>query len=187
MEVTNRGHVVLLNGVGSVGKSSIAQALQAVTREPFLHVAMDRFLEMLPAQVLDSSDGLTFQPGEADGLPLVAISTGPYAAHVLHGMRRAVRALVEDGLNLIVDDVADSDDVREYRELLVGHRLSVVGVMASLPVLEARERARGDRVVGLARAQFATLHRGITYDVTVDTEAQTPEQCAAHLSDELKL
>jgi chloramphenicol 3-O phosphotransferase len=40
--------IVLLNGVGSVGKSSIAKALQAITSEPFLHVQMDAFLDMLP-------------------------------------------------------------------------------------------------------------------------------------------
>jgi chloramphenicol 3-O phosphotransferase len=187
MDVTNHGRMVLLNGVGSVGKSSIAMALQAVTREPFLRVAMDTFLEMIPSRVLASTDGLTFQPGESDGHPLVTISTGPYAAHVLHGMRRAVRAMADDGLNLIVDDVADSDDIQEYRELLAGNGLSVVGVMASLPVLEARERGRGDRVLGLARVQFPTLHKDITYDVVVDTDTQTPEQCAAYLSAELSL
>jgi chloramphenicol 3-O phosphotransferase len=59
--------------------------------------------------------------------------------------------------------------------------------MASFPVLEARERGRGDRVLGLARAQFPTLHKDITYDVVVDTDTQTPEQCAAYLSAELSL
>ncbi|MGN6146630.1 MAG: phosphotransferase-like protein, partial [Mesorhizobium sp.] len=33
--------ILLLNGVGSAGKGSIARALQAITREPFLHVQMD--------------------------------------------------------------------------------------------------------------------------------------------------
>ena len=36
--------IVLLNGVGSVGKSSIARALQAIAREPFLHVRMDELV-----------------------------------------------------------------------------------------------------------------------------------------------
>ncbi|MDE1996547.1 MAG: chloramphenicol phosphotransferase, partial [Rhizobiaceae bacterium] len=33
--------ILLLNGVGSAGKSSIARALQAIAAEPFLHVQMD--------------------------------------------------------------------------------------------------------------------------------------------------
>jgi len=54
-------HVIILNGVGSVGKSSTARALQAITAEPFLHVAMDAFLDMLPPTMLglqrDTKDG----------------------------------------------------------------------------------------------------------------------------------
>ena len=44
--------VVLLNGAGSAGKSTIARELQSITREPFLHVPMDAFLEMLPQQFI---------------------------------------------------------------------------------------------------------------------------------------
>lgn len=39
--------IIILNGAGSAGKSSIAKALQAITNEPFLHVAMDDFLDIL--------------------------------------------------------------------------------------------------------------------------------------------
>ncbi len=42
--------VVILNGVGSVGKSTIAKALQEIAHDSFLHVPMDSFLEMLPAK-----------------------------------------------------------------------------------------------------------------------------------------
>jgi chloramphenicol 3-O phosphotransferase len=48
--------VILLNGVGSAGKSSIARALQDITREPFLHVEMDAFLDMLPASSLETPE-----------------------------------------------------------------------------------------------------------------------------------
>ncbi len=56
-----RPHVIVLNGVGSVGKSSTARALQRITVEPFLHVAMDAFLEMLPEVMLGHMDGLIFE------------------------------------------------------------------------------------------------------------------------------
>ncbi len=50
--------VIILNGIGSVGKSSTAKALQAITSKPFLHVAMDAFLDMLPEKMLAHPDGL---------------------------------------------------------------------------------------------------------------------------------
>ena len=38
-----QARIIILNGVGSAGKSSIARALQAITAKPFLYVAMDAF------------------------------------------------------------------------------------------------------------------------------------------------
>ena len=48
---------VLVNGVGSSGKTSIALALQGLTRTPFLQVAMDAVLEMLPVAYHEHPDG----------------------------------------------------------------------------------------------------------------------------------
>src|SRR5262245_4315199 len=47
--------IIVLNGIGSVGKSSIARALQAMTVEPFLHVQLDMFIAMLPAAYQETS------------------------------------------------------------------------------------------------------------------------------------
>ena len=41
--------IVLLNGVSSVGKGSVAKALQKIASRPMLHAQMDALLEMLPA------------------------------------------------------------------------------------------------------------------------------------------
>src|SRR5881296_3138599 len=97
--------IVLLNGVGSVGKGSIAKALQTITTEPFLHVEMDAFLEMLPEATFGRPDGLTFETVQEDGKPAVAITTGPVAARAFRGMRHAIAAMAAQGNNLIVDEV----------------------------------------------------------------------------------
>jgi chloramphenicol 3-O phosphotransferase len=44
---------------------------------------------------------------------------------------------------------------------------------------EARERERGDRVVGMARAQYEVVHRFATYAITVDTGVMDPTTAAA--------
>ncbi|MCW3476381.1 phosphotransferase-like protein [Limobrevibacterium gyesilva] len=56
-----RPHVIVLNGVGSVGKSSTARALQTITATPFLHVAMDAFIDMLPRGMFGHPEGLTLR------------------------------------------------------------------------------------------------------------------------------
>ncbi|WP_258588919.1 phosphotransferase-like protein [Mesorhizobium sp. AR02] len=53
--------IIVLNGVGSAGKSSVARALQAITAAPFLHVQMDSFLAMLPDALQDHADGFCYE------------------------------------------------------------------------------------------------------------------------------
>ena len=45
-------------------------------------------------------------------------------------------------------------------------------------VLEARERRRGDRLIGLARWQHGRMHAGMSYDLELDTSQATPAECA---------
>jgi chloramphenicol 3-O phosphotransferase len=46
--LSNLAQVIVLNGVSSAGKSSLARALQAITWPPFLHAQLDVFTQMLP-------------------------------------------------------------------------------------------------------------------------------------------
>ncbi|MBV9835111.1 MAG: AAA family ATPase [Alphaproteobacteria bacterium] len=177
-----RPHVIILNGVGSVGKSSTARALQSIATKRFLYVAMDAFLEMLPPSMLDHPDGLQFQRGERDGKPAIAIEAGPVLSRTMRGMRHAVAAMAAQGNNLIVDEVMlDDAPAQEYRALLKAFDLRMVGLFAPLDVLEARERARGDREIGLARWQYDRVHRGMRYDLELDTTAMPPQACAERI------
>lgn len=169
---------MLLNGVGSAGKSSIAKALQRITGEPFLHVSMDAFIDMMPESMFEGPDGLTFKTLQEDGMPSVEITTGPVAARVFLGMRFAIAAMAKHGNNLIVDDVLVGGDKAEYAEALVGLTVHWVGVFAPLDVLEARERQRSDRMIGLSRWQFDRVHKGMKYDLKIDTSTASPAECA---------
>jgi chloramphenicol 3-O phosphotransferase len=75
--------IIILNGVGSVGKSSIAKALQTITTEPLLHVAIDAFIEMLP-------EGMIGHTAQDQGRPTVTIKTGAVMQRTMRGMRRAI-------------------------------------------------------------------------------------------------
>jgi chloramphenicol 3-O phosphotransferase len=167
--------IILLNGVGSSGKSSIAKALQKIADKPFLHVQMDDFCAMLPEALQDHPDGFAFEEISENGKPLVAIKTGPVGAQVLRGMRHAIAA---QGNNLIVDDEMLENEQEVYAALLSGFAIFFVGVFAPLEVLEARERQRGDRLIGLARWQYDRVHRGKKYDLEVDSGSLGPPKCA---------
>jgi chloramphenicol 3-O phosphotransferase len=182
-----RARIVLLNGVGSVGKSSIARALQTITAEPFLHVQMDAFLEMLPAAYQEHPDAFTYETVYEDGQPLVVIRTGPVGERTMRGMRHAIAAMAAQGNNLIVDEVLTGREKAEYADLLSAFELFMVGVFAPLDVLEARERQRGDRLIGLARWQYDRVHEGMTYDLAVDTSRATPMECAELIKQKFRL
>ncbi|ESW66161.1 chloramphenicol phosphotransferase [Mesorhizobium sp. M1148] len=179
--------IVLLNGVGSAGKSSIARALQTIATEPFLHVQMDAFIDMLPPALQDHADGFSFETVLEDGKPSVVIRSGPVGARAMRGMRHAIAAMAGQGNNLIVDDVIFNDEIAEHRMLLSGFDLHLVGVMAPLEVLGAREAARADRLPGLARWQYGRVHNGIDYDLEVDTSRLTPLECARRIQERFRL
>jgi chloramphenicol 3-O phosphotransferase len=96
----------------------------------------------------------------------------------MRGMRRAIAAMAAEGNNLIVDDVMQASDRAEYAALLAAFAVFWVGVLAPLDVLEARERQRGDRLIGLARWQYDRVHKGMRYDLEVDTSTAAPLECA---------
>jgi chloramphenicol 3-O phosphotransferase len=148
---------------------------------------MDAFMAMLPARFFDDPDGMLFETIGQAGKPSVVIRTGPVAGRCLAGMRQAVAAMAAVGNDLIVDDVMIGDEDKEYERLLAPYRLFRIGVICPLDVLEARERARGDRAIGLARWQFDRVHRNRRYDLEIDTSKATPLQCAERIRKEFGL
>jgi chloramphenicol 3-O phosphotransferase len=177
--MVSQAKIIILNGIGSVGKSSTAKAFQSLAIDTFFHVQGDAFLDMLPGKMWNHPDGIRFSHKKKEGKPTVVIEMGSVIDQLMYGMRIAVSAMARQGLNLIVDDVMlSANDQKCYREGLVGNEVFFVGLFASLDVLEQRERDRGDRVHGLARWQYDRVHKGISYDLEIDTSSQSPKDCA---------
>ena len=177
----SRQIIIVLNGVGSSGKSSTAKAVQARASVPLLHVAMDGFLDMLPERFFNHPDGIVFAASEVDGRRLVDVQTGPVCERLMSGMRHAVAAMAAQGNSMIVDDVMLGSEMIEYRKLLTGHDLRFVRLNVPLDVLEARERQRGDREIGLARAQYELVAGGQGYDLELDAGKATPVENAERI------
>ena len=172
--------IVLLNGASSVGKSTLALAIQAQAAKTFLHVQMDTWLAMMPLRSLGAPEGLTFQTVEQDGKTVTIVTSGVEQERALRGMRHAVAAMAGQGCNMVIDEVIfDAAVWDEYRALLAPYDLKTVGVFAPLEVLEAREAGRGDRAIGLARGQIDIVHRGVAYDLQIDAATASAEACAA--------
>lgn len=88
------------------------------------------------------------------------------------------------GAGVIIDDVFLDGAVSQQRtsECLEGLEVLWVGVHCAPDVAAARERARGDRPAGMAAAQAEAVHRGVVYDLVVDSSTSSPEECARRIA-----
>ena len=188
------GRVVVLNGASSAGKSTIVRrvvAMRAAAGECWIHVSLDDFNAKLPPQWLDvvtftgpnASDGMRFEPSP-DGLRVVV---GDVGRRLFRAYRRSVALWAHQGFDVLVDEVAfDEDAAQDWSVALAGLRVSWVGLRCDPDVAEARERARGDRTVGLARGLSAVVHRHVEYDLELDSTATDPATLAARLDDHIE-
>lgn len=161
------GTIILLNGTSSSGKSSIAQSLQKALPVPYLHVEIDAFLKMLPAEFWGTADRDT---------------QWQVVSMVASGFHRSLAALASAGCNIIADHVLlEPAWLQECVDLLESGQVIFVGVHCPLEELERREKARGDRGIGAARSQFDKVHAARIYDLEIDTSALTPIECAQRI------
>lgn len=65
-----------------------------------------------------------------------------------------------------------------WRRALAGLDVLWVGVRCDPGVAAGRETARGDRLPGMAAAQAPLVHRGVIYDLEVDTTHTESMDCA---------
>ncbi len=168
-----------MNGASSVGKSSIARALQSLAAEPMLNVYGDAFLSMLPARLWGQPEGIIVTQQQTNGTASIVIETGTRIDSLMLGMRTAVAALARAGNSCIVDDLMLTPvDQDTYLEGAGPIPLHFVGLHTPLAVLEERERQRGDRLLGLTRWQSDRVHKGMRYDFELDTSVRSPAECA---------
>ena len=179
--------VIFLNGPSSSGKTSVAKELQRILPDAYMHIGIDKIISMMPDHLNDCQGGRA-EHGfwwkkrvDAEGNLVCDIMLGDVAKRVSASLKSLVVALLQDGHNVIIDEVCISkEQATIWKETLQSFDVLYVGVTADMTTLEAREKARGNRMVGSGRAQAAIIHNtGIQYDLMLDTDVAPIEQCAA--------
>lgn len=172
--------IIYLNGPSSSGKTTLAKALQLAFEEPFLHVGIDKIIGWMPEKVNDWKGGeaplgYSWKKSEDESGNIIhELQAGPFAQKIGETFREVVLALAKMGHRLIIDDVSfGKQEVDKWKKTLRNFQVLWVGVNAPLPVLEQREKERGNRIVGSARGQFHKVHVGTTYDLEIDTHHST--------------
>jgi len=165
--------VIVLNGGSSSGKTGIARCLQAILPQPWISISVDDLVDALPPSLMGPSSGIAFGPqGE------VAVGYG--FREIEAAWMTGVAAMVRAGARIIVDDVflggaASQERVRAH---LAGLDVLWTGVRCDPEIAVGREIARGDRVSGMAASQAEVVHKGVVYDIEVDTSHAESMDCA---------
>ncbi|QYX79367.1 chloramphenicol phosphotransferase CPT [Streptomyces akebiae] len=184
--------MIILNGGSSSGKSGIVRCLQAELPDQWLTFGVDSLIDAMPARMQTSEGGLDIS---ADG----AVAVGADFRALEQAWARGIVAMARAGARIIVDDVFlggaasqqrwqklfddqygrsdhDGHDRRSDHDGPLG--VLWVGVRCDPTAAAAREIARGDRVRGMAVAQADLVHRGVHYDLEVDTTHTESLTCA---------
>jgi chloramphenicol 3-O phosphotransferase len=179
--------VIFLNGTSSSGKTSIAQALQALHPTPLLHTGIDTLYTMLPQKALGETslakDGYRYfmKNGVLD-----RVEIGEYAQRLLVCTVPLTQVLLGHKNDLVIDEILFAGEGRDflyhYAEIFIDARAYFVKVDCALEILEQREIERGNRHRGLARLQYNHVHNhSYAYDITVNSGVADAVACAQYI------
>ncbi|MER7503289.1 chloramphenicol phosphotransferase CPT [Nonomuraea pusilla] len=173
--------VIVLNGGSSAGKSELARKLQAVLPQPWLTFGVDSLIEAMPPSMQTSDDGIEFAP---DG----GVSVGAEFRTLEATWMEGIAAMARAGARIVIDDVflGGAASQQRWRSALAGLDVLWVGVRCDAAVAARRETARADRVPGMAATQAELVHRGVVYDLEVDTTRADSAACAQTIADHLR-
>jgi chloramphenicol 3-O phosphotransferase len=127
-----------------------------------------------------SNNGISFSP---DGEVIVGHAFRALEAAWIAG----ISAMARSGARVIVDEVflGGGDGQRRWLDGLGDLSVLWVGVRCDSAVAANREIARGDRTTGMAVTQAELVHRGVSYDLEVDTTHTDAMTCAHVIADRL--
>jgi chloramphenicol 3-O phosphotransferase len=168
--------VIVLNGGSSAGKSAIVRHLQAVLPQPWLAFGVDSLIEAMPLSMQASDAGIEFAP---DG----GISVGPDFMALQAAWMEGIAAMARAGARVIIDDVflGGAGSQQRWQRVLGGLDVRCAGAVAA-----EREKARGDRIQGMAVSQAEVVHEGVVYGLEVDTTQTEALVCAEAIADHVR-
>lgn len=173
--MTEPGHVILLNGSPSSGKTTLARALRIVLEPPHWYLSLDDFRRGYTELAWDRWRGPWSSP------------TRPMFMQLLEGYLGSLRAMAMAGHRVVAESVILPVNLALYQHSLSDLDVYVVGVRCPIDVAEARERARAakERNLGvpieLRVPEFDLVHSNGSYDVEVDTSVLSELECVLRI------
>jgi len=162
-----KGKIIILNGVSSAGKTTLAKILQERLSQPYFHMDVDVFCLMAPAKF--NIDDYSLQH------------------KFVSNMYDVMKLFSDRGFNLVVPCVFLQDYGFLEKCITSLHSYPVLFVHVTCPAeeLRRREKDRGDRPIGSTEDMLPFLIPKDNYDITVDTYNFSTEECADMIIEKL--
>ncbi len=188
----NFGKIIILNGGSSAGKTSLAQAFQdLMLPQTYLLQGIDMFWFSLPPRELDldrvDPQFYSHTSDMYDGNEEFRIVPGPLLDKLMLGRYKAVSVYLRQGFNIIADEVVWKRSwLEEAIKDLRDFDAYFINVHCSDTIGAEREKIRGNRHAGWNRCSARYASMDAIYDLSLDTGANCPEECAAQLRQALE-
>jgi chloramphenicol 3-O phosphotransferase len=189
------GTIIVLNGCPSVGKTSIAKAVQRTFEAPYLHVGMDLFwLEVFPWEWAGAATNSVQEIAIEGATPPKIVQTAqPFGNFFISGLHHTIAALARMGHNVVVDYVlTDARYLADIVMLWQSFPVWLVGLSCPLETIHQRVAARTDRnwpsYLPMVNWMFDEVHKHTrgAYDLELDTSRLTPTECALQIKQVLE-
>lgn len=166
----NNGKIIVLNGVSSSGKTTLAKAIQDAFVEPYVRLSIDDFINMMPSKMIETDLGNTV-----------------YKSQTI--MLQTIMMLSDAGMNIVVDNVMLTyfQTLKQYISALHDYPVLLVKVDCPVQELRRREAERGDRAIGQGERQMDDLEPKTMYDITVNTFTNTIPECVKFIEEKLSV
>ncbi|MHC0036928.1 chloramphenicol phosphotransferase CPT family protein [Pseudoneobacillus sp. C159] len=162
-----KGMIIVLNGVSSSGKSTLAKEIEKLLPDYF-------------SFSIDDYDLVIEKMEDRENQRLIPVET-EYFYYKNVGM------FSDRGVNLILDQILhDPLTLKNFYESLNSYPILFVGVHCPVEELNRREHSRGDRRIGQAVSQLEFVHQQEIYDMEVNTYTDSMIDCAVKIVDRIK-
>ncbi len=152
--------IILLNGPSSSGKTTLSKTLQRMFKEKnnqqYQIVSIDDFMKISTSETIYEDDVFEISQEMCD----------------------AVISYLQTSNGVIVDHVITSERIyKQFLEMAKPYKTLLVHVSCPLDVLLQREKERGNRCLGSAKDSYDYLYPKDGYDLTIDTNSLSKEEC----------
>ncbi len=194
------GHLIILNGGSSAGKTSTCEAFQDLNEMPYVRLGIDRFWFSIPPKQtqLETVSKAYYQHKTylKEGKPYFQIIPGPLLDKVMIASYYAIQAYLDRGVNVISDQIFWKQAwLKEALSIFKPYRVYLIGLHVSDDEGARREHQRGGsnpndtagggRPAGWNRCSAYVTHQSIQYDLEIDNTEMPVAAVAKRIKDHI--